>query len=1178
MAEHRWGDAPLLVYLPLLRKQALGTSAMLRQVWIQVALVALLCTAQVTPIHADGLLYRFKRILPFTVDNVGRKPHTESDKCLEELARNLDWLEHQLNRYGTVVAKTPDVWGEARMTAHRQEFEDVLKRELYLFQKNQINGAEYVSDQAFLAFALSMGKNVQGAGATPPPITINSQSTPPEAIKVGSDGSIQINQGFSEPGKIFGFSEAQMVLGEQITIEQTEILDQLARYVNHLHQLRRINEGDDTADAPGYAMNLVRIPVSLLPGDITREGYGAEITVTAEPYFGPELLPVAFRDFVINDLVDQLAIPMTRFLNSDPREIRELMILLDRQDEARRKINELNENSPPGKEPFGPIVPLLPVTVIGEIHANFQFFTINDAFQLVWTDILIEEANWQILVRELDIITQTIREIDKDKIDVEEIAGMTREIVLASGSLDSTGKLTPGFASATQKLMSWGEDAQIPPDRINNTFAAYLDGLKSSANAIKAIEELRDVFRDEVFESLRRDIAAVHVPSSVVRRSTLPFPPTQLIANYGLRELGDVVRVAHKAFQKDLLNREVVHVTDVQAFLREELAAAYEMMGTDRMRHEWVRAAMEVPEDSLNEMIRSRKIDKVDELRAEFLRRCKNDGDDFRTRCTAVLAWCVYVESLLLNERLLQDMRETAGNRPGFPHLPAGLPLYGPTPAEEGRIAFAEYVKARWPLKVFAIDPVVTEQNIADVRSIYRQMQMAVAMGYAQGDVSTSAALQAMRKLQRDRATFDLNRTAVGFGHGDDTFGWRFYPRFQTPPVEGNLTVLARDLVLGGPTDEQLEHKRQIEPGMRECMAVVLMPSFVPHVTFHTRGRWFKLTRPSKSGDSITETVEYSRAIKQMETCAYQCVQSAHLYRDGEVERLLKRVHQLDRQLALQTLECQVPTENTHGGFEILSAGTRELSPELTGWYGSPGYDPARGCKLFLSGNNFNVTTTSLVVGNRDIGVKLLSRQIMEVHLPPGLAVMRDHKFDEAESRHYMGYVDAQVATPYGVSGHLLIPVVRGSNPPSAMVLQGSRITVLANATKASGGNYDVEIKGPAFLPTELFFVDVPTNVGLADAMTQGFQVRLYHGETYLGETTMMGKKSFGGYRVDADLAFFVKGGAVADSLKKYAEWYWNTQGADPTLRIKAIADYKRSETQLIPIKGAFEIELRTNE
>jgi hypothetical protein len=101
-----------------------------------------------------------------------------------------------------------------------------------------------------------------------------------------------------------------------ITLEPTLYLDQKSVYLNHLHELRRISEGDDTADSPGYALNLVRFPVSVLPGRRTEKGYGAEVTMTLRPHLNDELLPTTFRNLVLNDLVDQIAFPVTQFINN----------------------------------------------------------------------------------------------------------------------------------------------------------------------------------------------------------------------------------------------------------------------------------------------------------------------------------------------------------------------------------------------------------------------------------------------------------------------------------------------------------------------------------------------------------------------------------------------------------------------------------------------------------------------------------------------------------------------------------------------------------------------------------------------------------------------------------------------------------------------------------------------
>ena len=73
-----------------------------------------------------------------------------------------------------------------------------------------------------------------------------------------------------------------------------------------------------------------------------------------------------------------------------------------------------------------------------------------------------------------------------------------------------------------------------------------------------------------------------------------------------------------------------------------------------------------------------------------------------------------------------------------------------------------------------------------------------------------------------------MNRTAVGFGAGDATFGWQFYPRIQTPPLQSNPRRIAGILINNGPGPDYELDNRKIEPGLRECYALVVMPNFVP--------------------------------------------------------------------------------------------------------------------------------------------------------------------------------------------------------------------------------------------------------------------------------------------------------------------------------------------------------------
>jgi hypothetical protein len=226
------------------------------------------------------------------------------------LARDLDELEGDIERNGSVVVQHPSVWGQARLTRHREEFEKQMAAELGNFHAT-LQGSLSRSDQAFFVNALALGAAASSNAATvrPPGRVVVANSTnsnavapttlTPPAAEIPADA-------FDAFAKISRTPVRQpLALGfgtnASISLEPTVYLNQKARYLNHLNELRRINEGDDTADSPGYSLNLIRVPVSVLPGKRTDQGYGAEITMTLKPYLSEELLPTTFRNLVIND-------------------------------------------------------------------------------------------------------------------------------------------------------------------------------------------------------------------------------------------------------------------------------------------------------------------------------------------------------------------------------------------------------------------------------------------------------------------------------------------------------------------------------------------------------------------------------------------------------------------------------------------------------------------------------------------------------------------------------------------------------------------------------------------------------------------------------------------------------------------------------------------------------------
>ena len=878
---------------------------------------------------------------------VPRSVHRNGRACddqIERLAAEIDWLEHHIDAHGSIVAKQPDVWGQSRLTRHRHEYEEQLRRQLPLFAETS-QAALRRSDQAFLGMAMALQaasgrrrgpEEVPVPDATGSASVVNSIQTmlpSTNETAVRSDPVVIARTapfGMQQPA---GFRFAD----EPLAIEPTLQLDHLSRYLNHLQELRRVNEGDDSADSPGYALNLVRIPVSILPGGRTRKGHGAEITITAEPCLGDDLLPTTFRSLVINDLVDLVAPALTH--------------------------------------------------------------CINDADCRAWA----------------------------------------ATIAAPAPADDEQGRR--GVMAAMQSL-----SAQLPT------------------------------------------ITPSTAPSVKTRRARMPIPVSQLADVAGIRQIAILILDTHAALASHPASRPCIEYADVRGYLEEEIQAAHDFLATDRQRPLWD----QLPGWNLAGLVRGRRIDELARIRCHVLATfgtgdepadapslppadggpCCDDRLAPTAICrttTAVLTWGILVESALLNERLVEDMRESAAARGRGEALGCAGPFHGPDPSAEARAAFSDYVRGRWPIRVFALDPASEEQNVEDAFARRRELQIAMAMAFASGRMTAQGLTRFTRRLETDMATIALNKTAVAFSHGPDTFGWRFMPRLQTPPARGNIAAFTESLC-GGPTADADLAQRQLEPGIRECTAIVVMPSFVPLVTFDVRTNWFSLAHPKSTDQSMRQTMLLSRSVKAMQQTAAICSRSAHLYRDGEVARLMRRVEQLDRELPLQTLEARIPAENTCGGFELFNTGVTDLAPELIGWYGAPGIDLDGTTTLFLIGRGFSVHDTSVIAGGRPVKFSLLSREVLRAEIPPSVQSITEPcgaglpcqacralpKSDGISNRalpvshaeplpppaaagpepsgpppcptadcNRREMVDIHLATPYGVSSHLLVPVAR---------------------------------------------------------------------------------------------------------------------------------------------------------
>lgn len=1073
----------------------------------------------------------------------GRRQTKTATECLAEA---IDDLEEELNEDGTVVAKAPDVWGEARLMKHRQEFERQLSAEIDKFSLH-LNAAISRTDRAFLANALAISAALGGrteelvapdgtrSPQSPGNVTANISTTtteaetpsqPGEGENASASGSTT-NIDLTIPALSDGFDRIDFK--SAISLEPTIRLDQLKRYIDHLHQIRRINEGGDTADAPGYALQLVRIPVSLLPGDKTRCGHGGEITVTAEPIISDKMLPVLYERLVIHDLTRAMSGPLGATL-SDVEMRKQVLCLaltrdwlvleapqeLERLEAAIAEIDEVLETAEKIKQGF----------VTGQTDVEKKLSALRDDLSTLQSKIKDQFGsrnffNLAGLKEELSrgyprsgqllSFTRGWTDPSTSNESVKPKSGNGKATILPPPATTTSGIGTrTSFAevvldessdepnAVSRRLLSGFREWVAPYAEMAEDLPSLEEGLNSVAQFKKAVAdatalivkvEALTVTLQRLNELADIPVALVEVqPNSIIQfsdsRSTnsaglIPFDQWSRV--YGRDELSMVGldamdrmlgRPSYTKSEVEALDlewlascprclssldrgqcsvpnhrenahdaegcpdreslcqylRRAVHPLEVEHYVRTNLTAAYRLLKQPENATLWeefstpelVSAIRNVRRTSQGLPVPGRGID---ELRNAFFARLSERGQSnwYQYENAGSFAWAVLVHATLLNERLNADARRMAVDREcgcGDGHTIYNFHI--PEPGPEAAEAFRQYVKCKWPVRVFALDPVTQEQNVLDQFSMRRELQLAMALAFASGQINASNATKFVRQFELDMETIALNRTAVAFGHGESTFGWRFYPRVQTPDEEGNATVVFRDLLLGRQGKDARLRQHRIEPGMRECVALVVMPSFVPYVRFDARGNWFELTDPDDTKSSISDMVRWSKKIRRMRDLEQCSIAETDLYHDPRIVRQMRsRVQQIEKKLPLQTVDAPMPLENLPSGTTLFANGSADLAPELHYWTGAQGINRHEPTELLLKGANFSVLDTRVLVGDMVLpprDVDLVSREIMRIRIPANVRTKRNVKSV------YQTGVDVHVATPYGITSKLFVP------------------------------------------------------------------------------------------------------------------------------------------------------------
>ena len=522
---------------------------------------------------------------------------------VQKLARRIDRLERHIEEYGSVTAKQPDVWGEARLTKHRSEIERELREKVETFNQN-MNAAISRSDQAFIAQSIALQGAISGRSAISTSLIDNSDDTQ-TAITLPSAPTTSVfgaELQRSEGRGTDGFKN-----GEAIGLEPTTVTNQHYRYLQHLMALRRRNEGDDTADSPGYSLNLMRIPVSVLPGRKTRKGYGAEVTFTVSPSISEELLATTFRDLVINDLVDQLALPVVRIAEAAPDVVEAMSKLRPTLKAAVEKLDELS----PGEKSAARVKLERWLTASGK-----ERFSISDLISVrsAYAE-FIKESKDRLALREQDLAA--IRNVFQqdpqmwgvliDRLElpsyspegrlnlVSRLQGVSNDVAQASVAAKTAG-FELAYSGVTRQystIQSLGLAAAAGPpapamaqrasDAIATATAAQRAGQSLQVDQAEALKTLRELVADASSTKLKIEqslgpidvVLASAVPhtSSHRRQARFSLPSSQLLGVYGRRTLIKLGDALEKSFRYG--NQPVIHLVDAQDFIRAELEGAY---------------------------------------------------------------------------------------------------------------------------------------------------------------------------------------------------------------------------------------------------------------------------------------------------------------------------------------------------------------------------------------------------------------------------------------------------------------------------------------------------------------------------------------------------------------------------------------------------------------------------
>ena len=511
--------------------------------------------------------------------------------------------------------------------------------------------------------------------------------------------------------------------------------------------------------------------------------------------------------------------------------------------------------------------------------------------------------------------------------------------------------------------------------------------------------------------------------------SLVSYADTELF--YGRPNIELLSKEAENQLSKELDNEPHHRTARVSEWLRQELEASYQFLeqaatpdrsgtlnaNTDPLeelgdlvaRRDFSRIALmhdNHKEEPQVKLTSGEEVDAVDQLGGP------------RKRVVSTLAFALQIQAAGISRRLKQDMTDQdATLKPEFLRQ---LSFFEPEVSDEVFHAFEHYVTVKWPLRVYAIEPVIAQQNVADAFGRSKRSALDLIGSGPMGPWKALAGIAADRRAADDETAIRLNPTMVGFGAGQSTFGWIFYPRLQTSGSSNGRLLTDVALLLNGRVPDPIGNDQSIEPGQRECTALIEMPNFVPEIEFVTVANWF---RTSEIGDGQRSDLEKASSLGRRLIEAENALNKAKVegrYRPEDYQIVTDRINQLRDLMPTQRLVVRVPFSGDHNDSRIFCSQGLQLRPSLLGWHGKP---PERGeeSTLFVEGRNFSVHDTHVIAGGKLAKSVLVSRNLLEVTIAKDASPTPSAEGDPL--------LDINVATPNGVSNHLLIKIAPPPDP-----------------------------------------------------------------------------------------------------------------------------------------------------